>query len=413
MLLFVGACSSGGSDDETPTAAAPLATEIAPSPTPDPILAPEPDGARALEHARALTVDIGPRVAATEGERLGIDYLRQELERYGYDVTLQEFAFDASSFLPARVDAGEQAQPGFAFTGSPEGVARGPLVFAGIGRPDEFPAGGLNGGIALIERGDTTFQEKVDNAVAAGAAGIIIYNNEAGSLLGEARTTVPVIGLRREAGNVIRGLLEAGPIDAAITISPRQGSAFNIIAKPEGVTTCETVSGAHHDSVAVTGGADDNASGSAALLELARVVAANNKQDANCFVLFGAEEFGLFGSKAFVEKLPADQRDGLRAMLNLDVVGLDEDLTLIGDDALTDTARSAGEDIGIESQRGEVPSGSSSDHASFIAAGIPAVFFYRDDQTLHVPEDSIERLSAAALEETIRIAYATLIAINT
>jgi aminopeptidase YwaD len=185
------------------------------------------------------------------------------------------------------------------------------------------------------------------------------------------------------------------------------------VAKPPGIEACETVSGGHHDTVAVTGGADDNASGTAATLELARVIAANGEMGANCFVLFGAEEVGLIGSQAFVSSLSGEQRNSLIAMLNLDVIGLDEELWLIGDDAMIDTARIAGEEIGIESRRGEVPNGSGSDHASFMDAGVPVVFFYRHDELIHTQADAIDRISAESLEEVVRIAHATLVAITT
>jgi len=241
---------------------------------------------------------------------------------------------------------------------------------------------------------------------------VIIYNNETGSLLAEANTSIPVIGLRQDAGMALRTLATGDQVDATITVSPRQGIAYNVVAKPAGVDACETVSGGHHDSVAVTGGADDNASGTAAVLELARVVAANGEQNANCFVLFGAEEFGLFGSKEFVRELDDGELNALRAMLNLDVVGVDEDLVLIGSDDMTDTARLAGESIGIEAERGEVPNGAGSDHASFIEAGIPAVFFYRNDTLIHTPQDAIDRILVRSLQDTVRIAYATLLEVT-
>jgi Zn-dependent M28 family amino/carboxypeptidase len=412
-LIVAAACRSGDTASTTPSPSTAAATPIvAASPTPDPILDPDPDGERALETVRELSVDIGPRVAGTDGEQKTVDYLRGELERYGYDVTVAPFAFDASAFLPARVDAGGTAYPGYAFNGSAEGVAKGPLVFAGTGRPDEFAAGGVNGAIALIERGELTFQEKVDNAAAAGASGVIVFNSEAGALLAEGKSELPVIGVRQADGETLRDAVAASPVEATITVSPRRGTAYNVIAKPRGVDTCETVSGGHHDSVAVTGGADDNASGTAAVLELARVVAANDKEGANCFVLFGAEEFGLFGSKAYVEALGDAGRNAVEAMINLDVVGTDEGLVLIGSDDMVDTARIAGEDIGVETERGQVPNGAGSDHQSFINAGIPAVFFYRNDDQIHTPVDAINRIDAGALEETVRIAYATLLAIN-
>jgi aminopeptidase YwaD len=414
LLILVAACSSGGSPPtSTPSPASPEASATAAaSPTPDPLLDLEASGERALEHVRVLSVEIGPRVAGTEGELRAVDYIHDQLERYGYEVTVEDFAFDASTFLPARVDVADQAHPGFAFNGSAEGTASGALFFAGLGRPEQYPPAGLAGGIALVERGEITFQEKVDNAIAAGASGVVIFNNEGGSLLAEATSVVPVIGVRREAGASLRALAAGGQVEATISVSPRRGTAYNVIARPPGVDACETVSGGHHDSVAVTGGADDNASGTASVLELARVVAANDMEGANCFVLFGAEEFGLFGSKEFVLQLDDAERNALRAMLNIDVVGLDADLLLIGSDDMTDTARIAGEAIGIDARRGEVPNGAGSDHASFIEAGVPAVFFYRNDDLIHTAQDSIDRIDPASLEDTIEIAYATLVAIT-
>jgi aminopeptidase YwaD len=55
------------------------------------------DGQRAYDHVKKLSVDIGPRVAGTPSEITARDYIRQTLESYGYDVTVQDFGFDASA----------------------------------------------------------------------------------------------------------------------------------------------------------------------------------------------------------------------------------------------------------------------------------------------------------------------------
>jgi len=413
LAALAWACSGDGDGPPapTPTLSPPSITTPAPSPSPDPLLDPEPDGARAVAHVRALSVDVGPRLAGTPGELRAIEYIRAELTRYGYDVSVQDFPFDASSYLPARIDVSGTAFHGFAFNGSAEGSVTAPLVMAGDGRAEDFPAGGLNGAIALIARGGVPFQDKVDNAAAAGAGGVVIYNNVDRNLLAPVTTSLPVIGVRSSTGEALRGLAAAAPPVATIAVTAPRGTAHNIIARPPGAAGCQTVSGGHFDSVAVTGGADDNASGTAAVLELARVVAANHEQRANCFVLFGAEEFGLLGSKAYVQALTLGERNTLRGMINLDVVGTSEDLVLIGDDALVDTARIAGEGIGIDASRGVVPNGAGSDHQSFISAGIPAVFFYRNDDLIHTSADTVDRIAPESLAETVRIAYATLLRI--
>lgn len=391
------------------TAAAPTAT-----PTADPLGAPEPDGQRALAHVRKLAVDIGPRVAGTPSEATARDYIKTMLESYGYDVTVQDFPFDASAFLPARVDAGDTAVPGFAFNGSGAGAVTGPLVVAGIGRPEEFPAGGLHGAVALIKRGDLTFSQKVGNAIAAGAGGVIVYNDSAGSLLGDLSETVsiPVVGIAQAAGEDLAARAAAGPLTAKVSVTPPKGTAYNVIAKPKGVTQCATITGGHYDSVAVTGGADDNASGASTVLETARVAAARKLPGANCFALFSAEEFGLLGSKAYVASLAPADVNALRAMLNLDVVGLPGDLTLIGSPDLVDTARLAGQSVSIGAQVSTLPKGAGSDHLSFEQAGVPVVMFYRNDDAIHTPVDAIGRIDATSLQDDVRIAMATLAALN-
>jgi aminopeptidase YwaD len=171
------------------------------------------------------------------------------------------------------------------------------------------------------------------------------------------------------------------------------------------------VSGGHYDTVPVTGGADDNASGSAAVLELARVAAARNVPGANCFVLFSAEEFGLFGSAAFIERLQQSDVNSIRAMINLDVVGLPEDLTLIGDTDLIDTARQQAQKIGIAATAAGLPQGVGSDHLSFQKAGVPVLMLYRDDNLIHTPQDAIDRIAETSLADTVRVALATLTAL--
>jgi aminopeptidase YwaD len=333
-------------------------------------------------------------------------------------VSLQDFGFDASAYLPARVDVGPApgpstvtSIPAIALRGSGAGTVTGKhLISAGIGRPEDFPPGGLGGDVALIERGDLTFAQKVGNAVAAGASAVVIYNNVPARGvfdLGDT-VTIPVVGIDQAAGQDLVAKILAQPQEARVTVSPPKGTAYNVVAKPRGGASCDTVSGGHYDSVAVTGGADDNAAGTASVLELARVVAATKLPARHCFVLFSAEEFGLFGSKAYVERLTDAERAALHGMVNLDVVGTASGLDLIGSADLIDVARIAAQKIGIQTRASSLPPNTGSDHLSFLNAGIPVVMLYRDDGLIHTPQDSIERVVANSLADTVAVALATL-----
>lgn len=401
--MLAVACSSA-------TPATPTATNTpAPTPTatPDPVGPPEPSGARALAHVQKLSVDIGPRIAGSDAAIEARDYLRDTLQSYGYDVTLQEFTFDSSAFLPGRVQAAGDDIPGYALRGSPSSSASGPIVDGGIGEPASLTD--AQGAVALIRRGELTFTEKVQNAQDAGAVAVVVYNNEDGPLFGDLSSDadIPAVGIPRQDGEALLARLAEGPLEATVTVSSPEGTAYNVVARPPGTDTCETVTGGHYDSVA-SPGADDNASGTASVLEVARVAAADDLPGDNCFVLFSAEEFGLFGSKAYVDSLAPEQLGALDAMLNLDVVGLDAGLTLIGTPDLVEASRVEAQRLGIDAQAGALPTGSGSDHMSFADAGVPVVMFYRDDSRIHTAEDTAARVDAQSLEEVVRVSVAVL-----
>jgi len=415
LLPLLASCSGGSKAAVTTTPSPSATTAHAATPTPpatpsNDIGPAEADGQRALEHVRELSVEVGPRVAGTPNEIAARDYLRAELEGYGYDVTTPEFEFDASLFLPATILVGDEQILGVTLQGTGTGTVTAPIALAGIGRPEDFPPAGLNGAIALIQRGDLPFGEKVANAIAAGASAVIVYNNEPGSIVGDLgeRTTIPVAGIRQEDGEALVARLPDGPLEATVDIENPQTTGYNVVAKPKGASTCTTVTGGHYDSVPTTGGADDNASGTAAVLETARIAAARDLPGANCFVLFGAEEFGLYGSRDFVNDLSDDELNALRAMINLDVVGLPQDLELIGSEDLVRQAGIVADGLGLPSRPSFVPSGAGSDHLSFQDAGIPAVFFYRNDELIHTPEDAIDRISPDSLAQTVDVAIALL-----
>jgi aminopeptidase YwaD len=421
LTLSLAACRGGSSASPTATTAptstpaiSATATAIA-SPTAT-VGSPEVDGDRVYASVRKLAVEIGPRIAGTPGEIAARDYAAATFESYGYDVELQPFPFDASAFLPVRVDVlppGEatSAVLGFALKGSGVGVASGRFVFAGVGNPEDYPPGGALGAIALVQRGGgLTFSEKVANALAAGAVGVVIFNDEAGRLIVSLTdpVSIPVAGITQSAGEDLQAKITAGPVDGAVTVSPPKGTGYNVIARPKGALTCATISGGHYDSVAVAGGADDDASGAASVLELARVVAARRLAGANCFVLVGAEEFGLVGSRSFVAQLPPEELNGLRAMINLDVVGVAGGLELIGNDDLIELARVEAQKLGIDATPSSLPNGTGSDHVSFRDHDVPVVMLYRQDNLIHTTADAIDRILPSSLRDTVAVAYATL-----
>jgi len=156
------------------------------------------------------------------------------------------------------------------------------------------------------------------------------------------------------------------------------------------------------DSDAIHNGADDNASGTMALIETARALAARRdhlRRDV-VFVAFSAEERGLIGSSMFVHAPPAGLRvDEIVAMLNMDMVGRlgDNRLQVLGGESAEEWPELVGpkcEALLLDC----VISGDgfgSSDHASFFAAGVPVLHFFTGAHPdYHRPTDDADLVDA-------------------
>jgi aminopeptidase YwaD len=165
--------------------------------------------------------------------------------------------------------------------------------------------------------------------------------------------------------------------------------------------------GAHYDSVAEGPGANDNASGSATLLEIARVLHLTGQEGRVCFVAFGAEETALSGSRHFVTTLNSQGQPTPQAMVNLDMVGVGAEWQLMGSSSLVEKIDQGAAALGLD----PVPTEPhlSGDHLSFMNAGIPAIFIHRfEDPHYHTESDRAEFVQPQLLEEAAKLVLLTL-----
>jgi hypothetical protein len=167
------------------------------------------------------------------------------------------------------------------------------------------------------------------------------------------------------------------------------------------------------DTLVVHPGADDNASGVAAILELARRFSKEkNNRRSLVFVAFGAEETGLIGSRAFVEDSPVDLSK-VTTMLNFDMVGRLDSLTHSLSIGGTGTSAEAEEILSRMNKEFSlafsVEGTGPSDHASFYMKDVPVLFFSTGShQEYHTPGDNAERINYQGIDHVIDYAYSVI-----
>jgi hypothetical protein len=298
-----------------------------------------------------------------------------------------------------------------------------------------------------------TFRHKVRNAADHGAKAVLLVNDKAGlkdqkdELLdfmaaGGDGTGIPLIMVSREFAQKLLDAAKApslsdleDQIDAELTPRSRELEGFtltaeiaiekqpipvkNVVGVLEGAGPLadETiVVGAHYDHLGFGGsgslafgsrsihnGADDNASGTATVMELARRLArrADHLPRRIVFMAFSGEERGLLGSKHYVEH-PLYPLENTVAMINFDMVGRlngDSELTIFGAGTIAGldglvNALAASQGIKPRIIEGTQMEFNASDHASFYYKNIPVLFaFTGTHPDYHRPSDDTERIN--------------------
>ena len=316
-------------------------------------------------------------------------------------------------------------------------------------------------------------QTKIDAAVAAKAAAIIMVNDadraaendDADALanaaqFGRITNKIPFIHLKRET---FEQVLKATPVFTATgdslstlaeietqidaTLEPLsqtlpgwqinmaadfievKTSASNIIGIVEGqgdLAEETIVIGAHYDHLgmgnygsrsrdagkAIHNGADDNATGTAAVMELARRFGKRSEESARriVFICFSAEEMGLLGAKHYVEN-PIVPLEQTVAMINFDMIGYlrENSLLMFGWDTSSvfdGLLSKANQDVGLTLVKPPAGFGGS-DHLPFNAKNVPNVFFNTGlNAVYHTPDDDYEAINVEGAAKVIDFAEA-------
>ena len=363
--------------------------------------------------------------------------------------------FDGRSFIQ-----GEDYLP-MEYSGN--GSLDAPVVFCGYGFGiktdtftwDDYKGKDVKGKWALILRGEpenrdifmdhSRDRDKILLAKDNGAAGVIFvsgndydpsdrFPDQNGK---EPGVGIPVIQVRRNVADAVMegtGFAAAKPavkgsfisrknLEAETEMIRKYSKTGNVAAVLEGSDPALRdqwiIIGAHEDhlgmggpgsssrrpdTIAIHYGADDNASGTSSVLELAAWFAGRKERPARSlmFITFGAEEMGILGSRYFTENPPIDLKK-VSVMLNIDMIGrMRPDSTLqVGGAGTSAETREILENFNKKyhfnlelSDAGYGPS----DHASFYAKNVPVMFFSTGPhQDYHTPFDRVDSINVEGM----------------
>jgi len=164
------------------------------------------------------------------------------------------------------------------------------------------------------------------------------------------------------------------------------------------------------DTIAIHNGADDNASGTAGVIELARRIKVDNGSFGRSFIFiaFSAEELGLLGSQYFVSN-PTVPVTSIKGMINLDMIGRLKDMLTIegtGSSAESDSILNIlekGRPFKVTHSAGAA---GGSDHTSFYNKGVPVFFFFSGmHYDYHTPADKADKINYAGESDILDMAY--------
>lgn len=379
------------------------------------------------------------RATGSEGERKAAEYIisaykKTKIAPY-QDAYLHPFNF----VIGKEIDAVTEIKLGKSVLSVPQEAF--PLPFSGAGkiRSTVIPDLREKDNLWFVplyqnetEAGDPHFDweqyanEQTREAARQGARGILFYDAHnakyppAFNVRSEyEKTDIPAAIIKYDAWQRLiqnNGSLQTG-IDISINtqVNKKEGIAHNVTGYIDNQAPYTVVIGAHYDHLGygldgsslyrgdqqIHNGADDNASGSALLMQLAaRIRKAKLRNYNYLFIHFSGEEMGLLGSKAIVRDLQLDSTR-IAYMINMDMVGRLNDSTHaltvggVGTSPVWHESITQNDYFRIRTDSsGTGPS----DHSSFYHAGVPVLFFFTGTHTdYHKPSDDAHLINYSGM----------------
>ncbi|HMW25492.1 MAG TPA: M28 family peptidase, partial [Ferruginibacter sp.] len=275
--------------------------------------------------------------------------------------------------------------------------------------------------------------KKIVNAASKGATGLFIYNTS--SIKDELKfdpkskaekAKIPVIYISKDAREkYLKDETASYDIKLEVSISEKKRTGHNVVGYIDNGAATTVILGAHFDHLGygedhnslytgstpmIHNGADDNASGTAALIELAKQVKKSKLRNNNYIIIaFSGEELGLFGSKYFTEH-PTVDISKANYMINMDMVGRLNDSTHGVTIGGYGTSPWWGQTLTASDKYFKLNFDSSgtgpSDHTSFYRKDIPVLFFFTGAHSdYHKPSDDADKINYTGELMLIRYIY--------
>ncbi|WP_435153497.1 M20/M25/M40 family metallo-hydrolase [Haladaptatus sp. DFWS20] len=332
-------------------------------------------------------VDIGDRMAGSEGERRGAEATRDALESVGArNARLAEFDIQGWERGASAIHAGDTTQESIALPRSPSGNVDGEFVDLGYGLPSDFEETDIKGKVVMAASNVPGYydrfihrREKYYYAVEGGAAAFVFRNHVEGCLppTGSVGTgddpigDIPAVGVSKEVGSRLARRWEGDDVTVEVEADIHDATSQNVHAELGPDTDERVLVTSHIDAHDIAEGAMDNGAGSAMVVEIARALAEREDELETRvhFVAFGAEEVGLVGSNYMAEET---DHDSIKAIVNNDGVVRGRTLSFFthGFDELSEAASEIADEFGHPIKT--IPEqGPHSDHWPFVQWGVP------------------------------------------
>jgi aminopeptidase YwaD len=279
---------------------------------------------------------------------------------------------------------------------------------------------------------------KIKDCVKKGATAIILYNSSkmADNLVFDPKdrsepASIPVVYITKEAKKkYLKDESASVEIKIDVEMTEKTRTGHNVVGYLDNGAATTVIIGAHYDHLGygedgnthyhgpervVYHGADDNASGVAGAIELAKLLRQSGLKNNNyLFIAFSGEELGLYGSKYFVEHSPIDMKN-VNYMINLDMVGRLNDSSHTLNIGGYGTSPAWGEicnsisdkkyfDLHFDSS-GTGPS----DHTSFYLKNIPVLFFFTGwHSDYHKPTDVYDKINYNGEIQVLKYVYGVI-----